>query len=296
MIMLLRVLSLWASLLVACSATSPTPIVIWHGMGDSCCSPLSMGSITRMVKGLVPGVYVRSLEIGNGIVSDTLNGFFMPIADQITLACDKVKGDPKLANGFHAMGFSQGGQFLRALVQKCEGIQMKNLITFGGQHQGVAGFPNCPVGGPICDSIRDLVNTAAYRPVIQNRLVQAQYWHDAADEDAYKTQNIFLPELNNEVTVNEEYKQRLGSLDNFVMVRFNNDTMVQPLSSEWFGFYEPGQDVIEAPLEETAIYKEDRLGLKVMNEAGKLVFLDTDGEHLQFSNAWFEQHILQYIQ
>ena len=59
----------------------------------------------------------------------------------------------------------------RALVQKCEGIQMKNLITFGGQHQGVAGFPNCPVGGPICDSIRDLVNTAAYRPVIQNRYV-----------------------------------------------------------------------------------------------------------------------------
>ena len=51
--------------------------------GDSCCSPLSMGSITRMVKGLVPGVYVRSLEIGNGIVSDTLNGFFMPIADQV---------------------------------------------------------------------------------------------------------------------------------------------------------------------------------------------------------------------
>jgi palmitoyl-protein thioesterase len=23
----------------------PTPVVLWHGMGDSCCNPSSMGSI-----------------------------------------------------------------------------------------------------------------------------------------------------------------------------------------------------------------------------------------------------------
>lgn len=31
---------------------------------------------------------------------------------QIDMACDKIKNDAKLANGYHAVGFSQGGQFL----------------------------------------------------------------------------------------------------------------------------------------------------------------------------------------
>ena len=35
----------------------------------------------------------------------------------------------------HAMGFSQSGQFLRAVAQKC--LQgMKTIVSFGGQHQG----------------------------------------------------------------------------------------------------------------------------------------------------------------
>ena len=41
---------------------------------------------------------------------------------------------------------------------------------------------------------------------------------------------------------------------------------------------------------------QDRLGLKVMDENGQLVFIATDGEHLQFSTAWFNENILQYLQ
>ena len=36
--------------------------------GDSCCNPLSLGSIQKMIEKLVPGIYVHSLEIGSGIV------------------------------------------------------------------------------------------------------------------------------------------------------------------------------------------------------------------------------------
>ena len=39
---------------------------------------------------------------------------------------------------YNALGFSQGGQFLRAVAQRCP-QGMKNLVTFGGQHQGVYG-------------------------------------------------------------------------------------------------------------------------------------------------------------
>ena len=46
-----------------------------------------------------------------------------------------MKKDPSLQNGYHAIGFSQEGQFLCAVVQKCP-LGMKTLVSFGGQHQG----------------------------------------------------------------------------------------------------------------------------------------------------------------
>lgn len=57
---------------------------------------------------------------------------------------------------------------------------------------------------------------------------------------------------------NDEYKTNLLKLTNFVMVKFNQDMMVQPRSSEWFGFYSPGQAVEELPLENTTLYTEAR--------------------------------------
>lgn len=36
--------------------------------GDSCCNPLSMGSIKDLIEKQIPGVYVHSLEIGSSIV------------------------------------------------------------------------------------------------------------------------------------------------------------------------------------------------------------------------------------
>lgn len=55
---------------------------------------------------------------------------------QIDNVCAQVKADPKLKNGYNSVGFSQGGQFLRALAQKCPDPPMMNLISVGGQHQG----------------------------------------------------------------------------------------------------------------------------------------------------------------
>ena len=73
-------------------------------------------------------------------------------------------------------------------------------------------------------------------------LVQAQYWHDPLNEGEYKDKNIFIAEINNEREPrNQAYKDNLLKLENLVLVRFNNDTIVDPRGTEWFEFYEPGQ-------------------------------------------------------
>ncbi len=53
--------------MVCCLMASNTPVVIWHGMGDSCCNPLSMGSIQKLIEKNISGIYVKSLEIGSSV-------------------------------------------------------------------------------------------------------------------------------------------------------------------------------------------------------------------------------------
>lgn len=272
------------------------PVVIWHGMGDSCCNPLSMGSIKKMVEGKIPGVYVRSLMIGSNVLEDTENGFLMNANTQVDIVCKKLASDEKLQGGYNAMGFSQGGQFLRAVAQRCPYPPMLNLISFGGQHQGVYGFPRCPgEGSKLCDYMRKLLNLGAYIPWIQNHLAQAEYWHDPLNEEEYRNASVFLADINQEVALNQTYKANLMKLKNFVMVKFSEDTMVDPKDTEWFGFYKSGQAVDINTLQESILYTEDRLGLQEMDKAGKLHFLTAVGNHLQFTQDFFNEQIMPFL-
>uniref|UniRef100_A0AAR2LMQ5 Palmitoyl-protein thioesterase 1 n=1 Tax=Pygocentrus nattereri TaxID=42514 RepID=A0AAR2LMQ5_PYGNA len=264
--------------------------------GDNCCNPLSMGAIKKMVEEEVPGIYVLSLMIGKSVTEDTESGFFMDVNEQVAFACNKLAQDPKLKAGYNAMGFSQGAQFLRAVAQRCPNPPMKALISVGGQHQGVYGLPRCPgESSHICDWIRKKLNSGAYTDAIQKHLVQAQYWHDPLNDDLYKQHSLFLADINQERVVNETYKKNLMSLEKFVMVKFLQDSIVDPVVSEWFGFFKTGQAEQTETLQESALYKEDRLGLAEMDKAGKLVFLATDGDHLQFNREWFNAKLLPYI-
>ncbi|XP_045463585.1 palmitoyl-protein thioesterase 1 [Harmonia axyridis] len=270
-----------------------TPVVLWHGMGDSCCFPFSIGGIKKQIEKTLTGVHVISLKIGKNIMDDMENGYFMHPDKQIQYACDTIKADPKMSQGFNAIGFSQGSQFLRGLVQRCPEAKMKNLITLGGQHQGVYGLPNCgSLSSKTCDYVRRLLNHAAYYGWVQEKLAQATYWHDPLNEDMYKKYSTFLSDINNELTVNQTYKDNLLKLQNFVMVKFLNDSIVQPVDTEWFGFYKPGQAIEVLDLKSSDIYKEDRLGLKQLDDQGKLAFLSIEGNHLEFNWKWFNQTIV----
>ncbi|NWQ84835.1 PPT1 thioesterase, partial [Columbina picui] len=216
--------------------------------GDSCCNPMSMGYIKKMVEDKIPGIYVLSLKIGNNMIQDVQNSFFMNVNDQVRDVCGQLAADPHLQGGYNAMGFSQGGQFLRAVAQRCPSPPMLSLISIGGQHQG----RNFPVS-QICSVFT---------------FIQG---------------------------VNETYKKNLMALKKFVMVKFLNDTMVDPPISEWFGFYKSGQAKETVPLQETSLYTEDRLGLQEMDKAGKLVFLGVAGDHLHVTEEWFYSNILPFL-
>lgn len=57
-------------------------------------------------------VYVKSLEIGGSYIRDYESGYFIHPNVQVEDACNQIKNDPKLKDGYNAIGFSQGSQFL----------------------------------------------------------------------------------------------------------------------------------------------------------------------------------------
>ncbi|CAF0784657.1 unnamed protein product [Didymodactylos carnosus] len=266
-------------------------------MGDSCCNPLSIGSIIKLIeKTITPSPYILSLRIGNNIVEDTSNGFFMNINHQIDYVCKKLEANKNLSQGYHSLGFSQGGQFFRAVAQRCPNPPMLNLISIGGQHQGVFGFPRCPGDNvTVCNYIRDLLRFGAYETIIQDHLVQAEYWHDPHQEEEYRKKSIFLADINQEGTFNELYKTNLLKIRNMILVKFLKDTMVEPHESEWFGFYKQGDTSTIIDLKDSDLYKNDLLGLKQLDEQQRLKFIESNTDHLQFTDAWFIENIIPYL-
>ena len=91
---------------------------------------------------------------------------------------------------------------------------------------------------------------------IQNFLAPAEYWHDPLNEKLYRDSSIFLADINNERGVNENYKTNLQQLKKFVMVKFTRDTIVQPMESEWFGFYKEGTIKEVYTLQESILFNE----------------------------------------
>jgi len=273
------------------------PTVLWHGMGDTCCFPFSMGHIKKLVEENLPGTYVHSIEVGEDIIEDEYNSYFMNVNKQVDFVCNKLKSDTKLSKGFNAVGFSQGGQFLRAYIQRCNNPPVYNFISVGGQHQGVYGLPDCPGNNStLCEWMRDLLNIGAYEKYVQDTLAQAEYWQDPLNRKEYLSKCVFLPDINNEFpTKNATYKKNLLSLNQMVLVLFTEDKVVQPRESEWFGFYVEGQDHIVQGVESTALYKEDWIGLRALNENKRVQFISTVGDHLEFTDKWFNETLIPFL-
>lgn len=275
--------------------SNPIPIVLWHGMGDTCCNPMSLGKIKKILEENIPGVYVTSLKFGSNFAEDIKSGYFARVNSLIQDACNSISSNKALLSGYHAVGFSQGGQFLRAVAQRCPLPPMINLVTLGGQHQGVYGLPRCPgEGSSYCDLARKLLNYGAYTDFVQNNLVQAQYWHDPLAEKMYREKSLFLADINNERHPrNDSYKNNLKKLNRLVMIKFNQDSMVDPPDSEIFGFFEPGQSKKILPMNETLLYTEDWIGLKSLDVEGKVKVYEVEGDHLEFDMKWFINEIIE---
>ncbi|KAI9353097.1 Alpha/Beta hydrolase protein [Pilaira anomala] len=275
----------------AAAVAQQKPVVLWHGMGDDCCNPDSMGRVKSLLESRLPtGTFIYSVRVGDTVDSDHKAGFFGKINDQVDTVCKELSNIPELVNGFNAIGFSQGGLFLRAYVERCNRPAIHRLITFGSPHGGVSDIPNCMNDKDFtCKLMRSMVKSGVYSNYAQNRIIQAQYYRSKG----YLEKNQFLPYLNNEIEQdrNTTYKENMKSLDKLILIRFSQDVMIKPGFTAWFWIDNGHKELV--PLHNQTLYQDDWLGLKTLDDQGRLEFLVCPGEHMQISDEFLDLKVIQ---
>jgi len=284
---------------LALPAATKLPTVFMHGMGDSCFNP-GMEQITKLVGDHV-GSYSVCVPTGPDQASDTNNGFFMTMNDNVDVWAAAIKNNTELANGFNAVGFSQGNSVIRGYIQKYNDPPVSTFLSVHGTVVGVASFPKCnPSGllGPVCKLISEfLVGPIAYTEFVQNKLFQADYFRDPKSLGASYKKHSQIAQWNNEgETVDPKIKENFGKVKRFAMIKAEKDSMVYPNDGEWWGAFDTDGKTRLA-MNQTEWYKQDLFGLKTADEAGKIFFDSTTGDHLQFTKeellGWVDKYFLE---
>jgi palmitoyl-protein thioesterase len=273
------------------------PLVIWHGLGDDYAAE-GMQNVAALAEEVNPGTYVHIIKLADSPDDDRQASFLGNLTEQIANVCEQLGSEPILstAPAVNALGFSQGGQFLRAYIERCNFPPVRNLVTFGSQHNGIAKFQSCAGSGDwICRGAEALLRFGAWSNFVQSQFVPAQYFRDPDDLDAYREYSNFLADVNNEREVkNSHYKSNLMSLNRFAMFMFEDDETAIPKESAWFAEVNSTTGRI-THLRDRLLYKEDWLGLKTLDKQGKLYFETVPGGHMHLTDKILTRVFREYF-
>lgn len=261
------------------NSDTPLPLIIWHGLGDNYAAE-GLASVASLAEEIHPGTLTYMIRLDDSASGDRSATFFGNLTLQIQQVCEDLAAHPILstAPAVDALGFSQGGQFLRGYIERCNFPPVRSLVTFGSQHNGISEFQSCSATDWLCKGAELVLKSNTWSSFVQSRLVPAQYYRDPTEMDQYLEYSNFLADINNErVLKNKTYKANLEKLERFVMFMFGDDTTVIPKETSWFSEVNGTEVTL---LKDREIYKEDWLGLKTLDQKGALKFEVTDGGHM----------------
>ena len=78
------------------------------------------------------------------------------------------------------------------------------------------------------------------------------------------------------------------------LIKNEADTVIVPKNSSWFTFYDfNGEEIV--PLEESDFYISDYIGLRKLNEEGKVNFTSFKGEHVIYDVVEYWEEIVPFF-
>jgi palmitoyl-protein thioesterase len=264
------------------------------GLGDNFAAD-GMKHVGEVVESVNPGTFIYQVQLGQDPSSDRTASFYGNVTAQVEQVCEALAAHPILstAPAIDALGFSQGGVFLRGYIERCNNPPVRSLVTYGSPHLGIAKFKACGDTDFLCQGAMALLKLNTWSTFVQGKVVPAQYYRDPTDYDRYLENSNFLADINNErILKNTTYAENLSTLSNFVMIMFQDDVTLIPKETSWFQDVN-GTDV--TPLRDTKLYKEDWLGLRALDEKGALKFRMLPGDHMQIGEDSLKKTVSSYF-
>lgn len=263
---------------------APRPAVIVHGMGDAGTNP-GMKSICATVAKKYPGTFTLCSTTADGMSS-----IFTKMPTQVAQFAAEVRSHPELANGFNAVGLSQGNTVLEGYIALYNDPPVHNFVSICGPLQGEGTCPD-NIGFKLICPIWKLDPYGA-------GLAFSGYWKDVKNEATYKAKSTFLADvLNERDTKNATVANNFKSLNALVTIEATKDTMIVPKESEQFGFWAWGDNSHSkiVAMRDSEGYKGDWTGLQTMDKAGKLHNSSFVGEHIRFNAQYWDDTVLPYL-
>lgn len=270
--------------------------VLWHGLGDRYDSE-GLQKSADIIKSVIPDAFVHSVYLDVDPSKDERQSVLGLADNQVDFVCTQLSNITELANGFGAIGFSQGGLFLRAIVERCPNVTVSKLITFGSPHMGVLELPLCPNPNDwICKRRNAFLKNQVWNNHVQNTIIPAQYFRDTVQYKKYLKHSRFLADLNNErpLNISADARERFLKLEKLVLIKFSEDTTLVPKESAFFEELDPATGAI-IPFDQTQLYNDDYVGLKSLHLDKKIDFYTVSDIHMRFLKEFFKQIVETYF-
>ncbi|XP_020279576.1 lysosomal thioesterase PPT2 homolog isoform X2 [Pseudomyrmex gracilis] len=197
--------------------------------------------------------------------------------------------------GINLIGYSQGGLLARAILQRFPMHNVRNFISLSSPQAGQYGtnFLHLIFPGLVCETAYELF----YSRLGQHTSV-GNYWNDPYHQKLYYEYSKFLPYVNNEIKLfnNSDFKSGLIKLERMILIGGPDDGVITPWQSSHFGYYDSNLTVIE--MFNRSVYKDDTIGLKTLNEQGKLEIITVPGiQHSDWHKniSIVDQFLLPYL-
>ncbi len=234
------------------------PTVLVHGIGGDISDMIDIQNTLNSY-----GVKTFTLEIGNG----KLDSIFWNMNKQCETLNAKIGNLELKDEKINLLGVSQGGLLARCYVERYahQTKEVHSLITYGTPHMGI------------------------YLSWIE--LKNLEYWKDPFHFDAYLANNDFLVYINNENphAQSKQYRSNLLSLNHFLIAWSSIDSVISPLESSKFEFYnislvKERKELQVVPLGQSDYYKDDILCLRTLNNTGRLNIKEFPCQHEEFKH------------